>query len=419
MRLSSRLTRLLSANLRPHTYGYGLSHYLPRGPSLDAASRQHWLGQAQSPVTYTGPPRLPFPVLPFQVFALRYEVDIVVETNHPTWRMHEFARLTVGERELWMIKDADGQGVQTVSADLPQITQWFPEIPVPRHATVVDVHDMSTAEVLHLYLTYTNPRGEVTTLACQSPWPPGKTAKRNSSTFNHSQTAVAAILDIPARQTRRVKVSVSYDGQQARIRRILGLVPVQALLEQTQAGFAVASMRLSRGAEQSIVIERPIPGHPWPTTAREEWIIASHRLYHCNLSTIWNYHFEQREMTTATVYQVGDPKALLQIRLSAPLPDLSRPFAGCVKRHFVMEINGQTHGHGWLRAASHGETAVLDIRPTGPRWLATRPMRTRLRFVDGTTVDMTTQRIDARVVTPTVSDHWSILATFTSTATGQ
>jgi endonuclease/exonuclease/phosphatase family metal-dependent hydrolase len=27
--------------------------------------------------------------------------------------------------------------------------------------------------------------------------------------------------------------------------------------------------------------------------------------------------------------------------------------------------------------------------------------------------------IDARVVTPTVSDHWSILATFTSTATGQ
>lgn len=395
MTFTSRLSRVLSTGLLQPFKDSGISHYLPRGPSLSPAARQRWLAQAQAPAVYTGAPRLPFPLLPFQVFAVHYDMDIVVETDHPHWRMHEFARLASGDRNVWMVKDADGHGIQTVNADLPDITQWFPEIPVPRHTSTVDVQELSTSELLKLRLTYTNPHGEVTTLWFQSPLPLRKATKRNGSTFNHSQAAVAAILDIPARQTQQVKAQLFYDGKPARLRKILRLVPVKALLEQTQAGFAVASMQLRQASEQSLVIARPLPQSPWPTSACETWASSPHGLHHHNRTSTWHYRFDQREMTRVTVHQVGMPQALLHIHLSAPLPDLSRPFAGGVKRHFVMEVNGQTHGHGWLQATSHGDTTIIDIRPTAPKWFAARPMRTRLHVVNATTVDMTTHRVEA------------------------
>ena len=38
----------------------------------------------------------------------------------------------MGERSLWIAKDSDAYGVQTVTADLDDLRAWLPEVPAPR-----------------------------------------------------------------------------------------------------------------------------------------------------------------------------------------------------------------------------------------------------------------------------------------------
>ena len=385
---------MIFTGIAPALLGCGLGNYIPRGPSLSSKDRIAWLEKEQAPVAYTGKRRVSFPILPFQVFALHYEEDIVVETNHPEWSMHEFARVFIGGREAWLAKDSDAHGVQTVTADLTDIEQWFPEVPVPRNVSAMDVEERSTPTELNIRLAYTNPLGEHTVLEFRGPRPPEKASRRNGSTFNHSQQTVAAVLDIPARQLDHIGASVSYNGKPARIRRVLGLVPVKALLEQTQAGFAIASMRFTQGPGNEVLLNRPIPGKGWPTTAREIWIPADRGLQYRNRTSFWNYAFKDGGVSSVTVHQAGKPQPLLKVLFSAPLPDFSRPFSGPVTRHFVMEINGRTHGHGKMSAHSIRDGALLHIQPVAPAWFAARPMQTRIRYVDQRTVDVTTQRVD-------------------------
>jgi hypothetical protein len=373
--------------------GCGLGNYIPRGPSLSPEKQASWLEGETRPVTYTSGPRVCIPILPFQVFALRYEEDIVVETDHPHWSMHEFARVRIGKREEWLAKDSNEEGLQTVTADLSDIVQWFPEVPVPRHVSPVEVEEHSTGEMLDIRLAYRNPLGERTVLQFRSPRPPERASRRNGSTFNHSGQAVAAVLDIPARQLKGTRARVSYNGRPARIRRVLGLVPVKALLEQTQAGFCAASMRLTLVPAGDLIVDRPVPGTEWPTRANETWAWKGDQLHYRNRTSAWDYGFKEGGVSSAAVYQAGRPLPLLRVLLSAPLPDLSRPFAGEVVRRFVLEINGQAHGYGDMTARSTADGAVLDIRPAAPSWFAARPMRSRIWFVDPRTVDVMTQRV--------------------------
>lgn len=374
--------------------GCGLGNYIPRGPSLSAEEQAAWLEGETRPITYTGAPAVSIPIFPFQVFALRYEEDIVLETDHPHWSMHEFARVRIGDREEWLAKDSDAQGLQTVTADLPDIEQWFPEVPVPRRVSEVEVEERSTPEMLDVRLAYRNPLGEWTVLEFRSPRPPERASRRNGSTFNHSAQAVAAVLDIPARQLKGTEARISYDGRPAGVRRVLGLVPVKALLEQTQAGFCAASMRLSEEVEGGdLLVERPVPGTEWPTRAHETWTREKDRLRYRNRTSAWTYAFEEGGLSAVTVHQAGRPQPLLRVLLSAPLPDLARPFSGEVVRRFALEIDGRIHGHGEMTARSSEDGAVLDIRPVAPSWFAARPMRSWIRFVDPRTVDVSTGRV--------------------------
>lgn len=374
--------------------GCGLRPYLPAGPSLSDAARQEWLAQERDPVDYTGLPRVAFPIVPFQVFALHYEEDIVVETTHPVWGLHEYARVLIGKHTLWIAKDADRHGVQTVSASAPEILTWFPEVPVPRRIVPFTVDDSSSATMLQVNLSYQSPLEEQITVSFRSPRPPQPVRRRNGSTFNHSAHLAAAVLDIPARQHQGIRAQLTYNGQPATIRRLLGLFPVQALLTQTQGGFVATSMRMTAGEEATVHIERPIPGHSWPTRARETWAFTADRLRYRSHTSDWEYHVRDGGLERVTVSQVGQPQPLLQMVLSAPLPDFSRPFRGQVIRHFVLLINGQAHGHGRLQAVSGTKEASLEIRPVAPAWLASRPLRTQVVFRDDRSVDVRSTRIE-------------------------
>lgn len=122
--------------------GIGAGHYLPGGPVLRGSGVDAWLARARAPFEQPAEGGLPFPVPPFQLFALHYLEDIVIETKNPRWQMHEYARVAVGGREVWLAKDSDPAGVQTISVDLEEPGAWLPEIPVPRRRDRHHHHDV-------------------------------------------------------------------------------------------------------------------------------------------------------------------------------------------------------------------------------------------------------------------------------------
>ena len=395
-------TTLLLSLLLP---ACGLRDYIPQGPSLRERPLQRWLhGANDDPVggdvAYQGAPRVEFPIIPLQLFALTYAEDIVLETDHPHWSMHEYARIQVDGRDIWIAKDSDNDGVQTVTADLQPIEEWLPEVPVPRRAGPVDVDDRSTPQRLDITLRYTNPLGEAVVVDFSAPRQAGLEKKRNGSTFNHSQQVVSVLLDIPHRRLSGTRARVTFDGTPARIRRVLGLVPVKALLEQTQAGFAAASMLLRALGPDTLSVTRPLPDTPWPTASQETWSIQHTTSHDCSLQhegpvARQVYDLHDGELVSAGVVQPGATEPHVQLRLSQPLPDLSRPFTGPITRRFALMMSGSAHGHGELRVRWVADDEVLvEIRPLAPFWFAERPMDTRIHFLPDGAVELVSLRVE-------------------------
>lgn len=73
----------------------------------------------------------------------------------------------------------------------------------------------------------------------------------------------------------------------------------------------------------------------------------------------------------------------MELRLSAPLPDLSRAWAGAVVRRFALMMSTGAHGAGELRCRRDGDEAVVDVAPLAPYWFRQRPLRTRVRVAGG------------------------------------
>jgi len=401
----------MPADTQPPKKVQKIRDYLPHGEALSPRKLQSWLKEEESlsPVNYASPDpalqSLPLaaPILPLQVFAVTYDEDIVLETNHPWWSMHEYARVQVDGREIWIAKDSDATGLQTITAALDDIETWIPEVPVPRLRSDIQVDDRSDPTRLAVALRYRNPRNEQVEMNFSAPRPIPENTGPNGSTFNHSQEFVSALLDISHKGLGGIDASLSFDGKPAKIRRVLGLIPVKALLKQTQAGVATASYLLESPSDagHSLALTRPAPGAIWNTRTRTPELLrlegdglvretTSHRFIH---------HFESGGLTSIQAWQKGQPDspAQLEVRFSAPLPDFRRSFRGEVLRHFGVLVNGKIQGYGRLLAThSDGDGATLKFLPVAPTWFENRPMETRMtRGRTPGTIQVRTSRIPA------------------------
>jgi hypothetical protein len=370
--------------------GCGLKNLLPSGPVLKEP-----LASEPRTVVYTGPPIVPYPVLPVQAFGLRYAIDLVVVTNDPAWDMHEYARIDLGDRPpLWVTKDTDQLGIQTIRADLPDIGSWLPEIPVPRSPGAVAVTETWTGRHLEVDLAYTNIADQPVRLEFEAKLPGHPPAKRNGNTMGHSRAVVAVVLDLERKaQAGRVRMWIGDEPQT--MKKVLGIVPFKYLLTQTQGGLAITSFTQDP-AEGGFGLTRPA-SDPWPTTSREVWRVANgvgaERATFDNGVTTMTYTFEDGGLARAEVRQIARPDPVFSLVVSPALPDLRRPFAGEIRSAFAMDV-GEEEGHGcgsfvakWVDAT----TVELAIRPTSPRWLADRPMTTRIHY-EGTTATVETAR---------------------------
>jgi hypothetical protein len=360
----------------------GLSKMLPGPPVLSFAERAAIEATAPSGARYTGGPRVDAPVIPLQVWGLRYALDVVLVSTHPDWDMHEYARLDLPSGPLWLAKDADANGNQGIVADLPDIEAWLPEVPAPRVSGPLVVTDNSTADMADLRFVYTNPAGDPVEVSYRGRMPTKPSKPRNGNTMGHSRAAVAALLDLHLFRVGG-QASVTIGGKKWPLKRMLGLVPLKILLAQTQGGFAIADFVVTP-REGGFTLVRPGSGAPWPTQATEEWTVAKGWAAREGPVNTLAYHFVDGELDRAQVLQVGVERPVTNVRFHPALPDLRRPFEGTVESTFAIDIAGQPgHGTGLVRCTWTGpDTVSVTMIPTAPRWFADRPMETTIRYVE-------------------------------------
>lgn len=379
--------------------GCGLRNVLPGPPVVVGAERAAFDTFQAAPVTYTSPPSDAPPVIPLQVWGLRYALDVVLETQHPDWIMHEYARIDLPGATppfIWVAKDAGNDFVQTITSGVADIRAWLPEVPVPRHAGSVTVVDRSEGGTADLRFQYTNPHGQAVDAHYRGPMPTEPASPRNGNTMGHSRPSLGALLDIhlyaPGGQAE-----MSIGGQPQRIRKLLGLYPMKFLLAQTQGGYAVADFT-EAAAPGGFTLTRPGPdAASWPTAAVESWEGTDGWVVRPGPVTTLRYHFNAGELDRAEVVQVGVGAPVTRVVFQPAVPDLRRRFDGTAVSRFVVDIAGQDgHGVGHVAARWEGDAAVLDIVPEAPRWFADRPMRTRVtRGADGAAHVVTTRTPDA------------------------
>lgn len=383
--MASRLKALVAVGLA----GCGVAKYLPHGPALSEPDRERMSADAARTVVYTAPPRVSFPVWPVSVWGVGYDLDLVLVSRHPRYNMHEYARVRTPQGDLWLAKDALEETMQqSIVADLDGLERWVPELPIERRRGAVEVDDQSTDDWLDLTLSYRNLEGEPVRIRYEGRRPGRKTErKRSGSTMGHSADVAMAALDIPHKEFAR-RASVEINGQRWKIQRLLGLVPVQVALVQTQGGLATGQYRISEqdGALSAAFALRSGAEAitQWAIEQQSGSVIVSQDDGLRQLT----YTFAERdgalELASMEVTQFGRETPPTHIDLYPHLPDMRRPFEGTHTSRFAVDINGQRGvAFGRLEASWEGDTAVVQMIPEEPSWVADRPMRTTVRYADG------------------------------------
>jgi hypothetical protein len=370
-----------------------VSRMLPGPPALSAEDRLAYELPAPSGAAYTGPARTETPVLPLQVWGLRYALDVVLVSKDPDWNMHEYARLDLPTGPLWLAKDADADGNQGIVADLPDITGWIPEVPAPRTAGALAVTDHSTATRADLRFAYTNPHGEPTVVTYAGPMPTEPSKPRNGNTMGHSKRAVAVLLDLHLFRPGG-DATVNIGGKDWGIKKLLGLYPLKFILAQTQGGFAVTDFRVDPH-DGGFTLTRPSTAStPWPTAATEEWQVADGWARRESPIVSLRYHYRDGELDRAQAWQVGVDVPVTDVLFHPALPDLRRPFPGTIESSFAVDIAGQKgHGTGLVRCSwVDADTVKVEMIPLAPRWFADRPMETTIHY-EGAGMTVKTVRV--------------------------
>lgn len=363
----------------------GLKRMLPEGPVFSAEERTAWLAKADTTVVYSGAPKVNHPILPVQVWAATYELDLILVSKHPDWNMHEYAKLETPQGDLWIMKDAEeGSLDQYITADLPDIQAWLPELPVVRRSYPVKIVDKSTAKQLDFEFEYENIKGEQIKATYKGKYPKTALKKRNGSTMGHSKNQLLVALDLPYRDFGK-KASVSYNGEAYKMDKLLGLVPFQMALKQTQGGassgnFSIQAQPAGFSTTHPKAAEQV--SQSWTVKTEDGYTLVQQS----NDFRSLNYKFkgepnESLELEEAWVQQWNKTASGVRLVFAPAVPDLRRPFEGVQTINFVLDIAGQSNkAKGQAKAYWKDGKAYLDLFPEAPWWVLDRPMRTVVEY---------------------------------------
>jgi hypothetical protein len=374
--------------------GCELTRMLPKGPVVDEKTRSAvWSDHQPSEVDYTDAPRVDHPVLPFMIFGLTYDLDVVLVSNHPDWEMHEYARLLTPNGPVWLAKDTRrSNGNQILVGDAEVLRDRLPEIPLRRHPSGLTVRDRSSDGELDLEFAYENVDGEQVRAEYRGPVPDRQLPRANGSTMGHSRHQVMAVLDLPRRNFGD-SASISIGGRQRRITRMLGLQPMRLALTQTQGGIPEADVTFD--SLEDVDDDMPVAGfrsqhrlpgdlemtRRWASTTVRDSVVVYQRSAWRTLA----YRFARRpdgalELTGARVVDHRDDHTTFRLEFSPALPDLRRPFDGSHESRVVMDVGeGRNHAVGTVEVRSDADRVEVRVRASRPWWVADRCVDSSIR----------------------------------------
>jgi len=354
----------------------GCAHLIPTGRVVN---EERFLGPQEPPPTPQGKVMVSPPVLPFPIWGLHFDEELVVEIlDHPTWRMIEIVRLQLPDRSVWFTLDSHRCGRQWVG--VPEGNDAYASgFPAPTYPSDLQVERTATDANLRYDAAWTLQTGERIQVTADTPLPLEGVPLRNGNAMNHSQETALAVIDLEARRASRVTASV--DGEPRRISALS-----RGILVQTAAGL-MAGTRTLRSQGEGIVVSESGDGST-SYTRREteggfelsaELPLATER---------WRFTAADGSAHLVEVVLDGADQELMRMRFNPPLPDLRAAVANPSTSRMVVSLHGLP---GYLSARvrvapASGGTEVL-VEPIRPRWARRRPVRSLVRFPgDGSAV---------------------------------
>jgi len=407
----------------------GFRQMLPQGPVLSPADRVAWDEERPSGASYTGPPRVDFPVLPLQVFGAAYELDLVLVSRHPDWNMHEYARLDTPDGPLWLAKDSrEPSREQSLVAAQPDVLTWMPEIPLARRRSRLEVDDRSDDSWLDIDLRYDNIDGHPVEVRYEGRSRHRAMRRRNGSTMGHSRDQVLAVLDVSHRTWGR-RASVRIDGREWPLQRVLGVRPLALALTQTQGGLSIGSYQQvatlhgppRAGREELLhaasAESEDLEARDGATSGGRFW--TAHQAGDVEIEQVWriestgthlevqqasplrslHYRFlasdDALELVSLTVRQWGREVPTCHIALDPALPDVRRPFEGERNSRYAIDVNGQRgHAVGTLVARWTDDGVRILVAPEEPWWTRDRALVSTITYPGGNVAEVQIDRLD-------------------------
>lgn len=351
----------------------GCAHLIPTGRVVD---EERFLGEDEAPAVSQGEPRVSFPVLPFSVWGLHFDEELVLElADHPTWRMLEVVRVEIAGESLWFSLDSHRCGRQWVATDerSEAVAAGFP---APTYRTDLEVDRFRDAGEIRYRASWTMRTGEKIEVNARARRPLWTPPMRNGNTMNHSQETALALIDLE--KLRPAVGTVRIDGVEQRT-----VVLSRGLLVQAAGGLMEDSRELEADGER--LIARRAPGQE--VIYERESVEGGFVLVARTPTAVESWRFAERgagqHLEQVQIEQEGHE--VLKLRFNPALVDLRRPVAGESRSRMAASVNGRA---GYMAAdvtvgpGDDADSVEVRVEPRAPRWAAARPARATLRFTD-------------------------------------
>lgn len=352
---------------------------LPQKAVLSASERARLEKESSAQINYTSQPLVDFPIIPFQIFGLAYDLDIVIVTDHPKIDMHEFVKIAFPDGEVWITKESEkGTLDQVIYTDRNDLHKLFPEIPLRIISTPVKVIDQSNGKNYKFQFEYRNRDGEEVSAHFEGKSNLKLLKKRNGSTMGHSRNQVIAVLDLPKRSLGK-RSKVTYDGIHYKTKKIIGIKNFHTAVQQTQAGLSVASIEMKKSGGKIATTHKKVSkdiDQKWEIENGQEQVNliqqnAVRKIKYCYHKVGEELHFFKASLS---FWKSDD--GTMSISVFPDMPDLRRKFSRTFNGKFIIDVNGQkSHGFGDILCYWEADQLVVDVLPNSPWWIEERPMR--------------------------------------------
>jgi hypothetical protein len=352
---------------------------------------------------YDGEPQVPWPVLPFRLWGLDFDEEMLFELrSDPRYAMVEVARVfdRAGQERFFALL-AEHDGKQTVIVGDDEAWDLAETFPAPRFRGALRVVRLASEERVEYDAAFKLPDGRLLQFTAHSPRRGQVPGKRNGNAMNHSADRVMAVIDLE--ESNWTRPAVFIEGSRVPVRWLAPFVPFAWRLQQTAGGFSFGGVNMAPadGAGAAGATGGAAGGSPGPFLAA--WIDDTSAPIpfeiHRNGKDL---DIVGRDRLVDLVYRF---EALSDRGLSGPvelksaevrhgatrpfhvefrpwLPDLRWPLRAKHESTMYAGSNGQmVYMQGKVETWFDGERPVLDLRPLMPFWACERPIRNRFQFL--------------------------------------